>query len=60
MDHVEGNNLWRESIQIEIDQFHVYETFIALKEYKNIPLGYKRIPYHCIYVVKYDGRRKYR
>ena len=26
MDHVEGNNLWREAMQIEIDQLHAHET----------------------------------
>ena len=60
MDQVEGNNLWRESMQIEIDQLHAHETFIALEEHQNIPSVYKRIPYHCIYDVKYDGRRRYR
>ena len=33
MDQVEGNNLWRESMQIEIDQLHAHETFIALEEH---------------------------
>ena len=41
MDHVEGNNLWREFMQIEIDQLHVHGTFIALEEHLNIPSGDK-------------------
>jgi hypothetical protein len=60
MDHVEGNNLWRESMQIEIDQLHAHETFIVLEEHQNIPSGYKRIPYHSIYDVQSDGSRKCR
>jgi hypothetical protein len=60
MDQVEGNNLWRDSMQIEIDQLHAHETFIVLEEHQNIPSGYKRIPYHCLYDIKYDGRRKCR
>ena len=46
MDQVEGNNLWRESMQIEIDQLHAHETFIVLEEHQNIPSGYKRTLYH--------------
>ena len=59
-DQHEGNNLWRESMQIEIDQLHAHETFIPLEEHQHVPTGYKRIPYHCIYDVKFDGRRKCR
>src|SRR5688500_18364215 len=57
-DTADGNNLWRESMQIEIDQLHAHETFIVLEEHQHVPYGYKRIPYHCIYNAKFDGRHK--
>src|SRR3982750_3734142 len=44
----------------EINQLHAHETFKVLKDDEPIPAGYKRIPYHCIYDVKFDGRRKCR
>ena len=44
----------------EIKQLHQYETFKVLRKGEKIPEGYKQIPYHCIYDVKYDGRRKCR
>ena len=44
----------------EIKQLHQYETFKVLRKGEAIPKGYKKIPYHCIYDVKYDGRRKCR
>src|SRR5687767_12885164 len=47
-------------MQIEIDQLHAHETFIVLEEHQHVPYGYKRIPYHCIYDAKFDGRRKCR
>ena len=59
-DKIEGNNLWKEFMQIEIDQLHAHETFIVLEEHQNVPYGYKRIPYHCIYDAKFDGRQKCR
>ena len=35
----EGNNLWRESMQIEIDQLHAHETFKVLEEHQHAPYG---------------------
>ena len=52
--------MWREAMEIEIDQLHAHETFIVLGEHEKIPFGYKRIPYHCIYDAKFDGRCKCR
>ena len=45
---------------MEIDQLHAHETFKVLEDHQKVPYGYKRIPYHCIYDVKFDGRRKCR
>src|SRR5574339_1275246 len=44
----------------EISQLHESETFKVLDDNEKIPKGYKVIPYHCIYDVKFDGRRKCR
>lgn len=49
---------WREAMKTEINQLNVHETFIVLKDSQPNPTGYKRIPYHCMYDVKYDCRRK--
>ena len=35
-------------------------TFIVLEDDQPTPAGYKKIPYHCIYGVKFDDRRKCR
>ena len=60
IDKRDGNKLWKEAMITEIDQLHAHKTFIVLEEHQPIPPGYKRIPYHCIYDVKFDGRRKCR
>ena len=44
----------------EIDSINAYKTFRVLKDNEPVPDGYKCIPYHCIYDVKFDGRRKCR
>ena len=40
---------------IEMKQINDYKTFIVLADGEAMPPGYKRIPYHYIYVVKFDG-----
>ena len=47
-------------MQTEINQLMEYETFRVLGDNEPTPPGYKYIPYHCIYDVKFDGRRKCR
>lgn len=47
-------------METEINQLMEYETFRALKDDEPLPKGCKYIPYHCIYDVKFDGRRKCR
>ena len=44
----------------EINQLHEHEIFIVLQEDEQIPYGYKMIPYHCIYNIKFGGRWKCR
>ena len=60
MDKRDGTSLWKEAMETEINQLHAHETFRTLKDDEPVPDGYKMIPYHCIYDVKFDGRRKCR
>jgi hypothetical protein len=60
LDTENKNTLWAESIKTEFKQINDYETFRVLENHEHMPPGYKRIPYHCIYDVKFDGRRKCR
>ena len=60
VDVADNNTLWDTSILTELKQINDYETFIVLEDNEAMPTGYKRIPYHCIYDVKFDGRRKCR
>src|SRR6478735_2529933 len=60
IDKADGTDLWKEAMKTEINQLHQYETFKVIKKGEKVPYGYKAIPYHCIYDVKYDGRRKCR
>ncbi len=59
LDSKNGNHLWAEAIQKELDQINAYKTFRDLKD-EPIPPGYKRIPYHVVFDVKFDLRRKAR
>lgn len=60
MNQIEDNNIWKGSMPIEIDQLHAHETYIVLEDHQSISSGYKRVSYHYIYDVKYDGRKKFR
>ena len=52
LDKKEDNNLWKEAIQIELDQINEYKTFRILENHEFTPTGYKRIPYHFVFDVK--------
>ena len=59
LDEENGNRLWYEAEQKElnqIDEYHVFDQHE--KGYK--PEGYKKITVHMVYAVKHDGRRKAR
>ena len=60
LDSEKDEKLWREAIETELKQINDYETFRVLEDDEPMPPGYKRIPYHCIFDVKFDGRRKCR
>ena len=54
LDKLNGNDGWRKSIKLELDQIMSYQVFKAL------PRGYRQIPYHIVFDVKFDGRLKSR
>ena len=60
LDEKDDKNLWKEAIQTELDQINEYKTFRILDDHKYTPVGYKRIPYHFVFDVKIDARRKAR
>ena len=60
LDKAEGTNSWKKAIDTEINQLHEYNTFKVLGKGEKLPPGCKIIPYHCIYDVKFDGRKKCR
>jgi Reverse transcriptase (RNA-dependent DNA polymerase) len=60
LDSASEEKLWHKAIDDELQQINDYKTFRVLEENEPIPPGYKRIPYHCVFDVKFDGRRKCR
>ena len=59
LDKANGNNIWKEATETELKQINEYETFRLPTEDDDIS-EYQMIPYHMIYDVKFDGRRKAR
>ena len=60
LDLANGNNLWQEAIQKEIDQICEYNTFKPQPGMKQAPPEYQFIRLHFVFDVKFDGRRKAR
>ena len=64
MDTKNDNELWSTSERVELGQLEEYEVFEDLGHKSDptarAPEGYKRIPYHMVFAVKHDGRRKSR
>jgi hypothetical protein len=60
LDQANGNNLWRESIDKELEQINDFRTFRRLKKGEHLSQAYKRIPYFLVFANKFDGRRKAR
>ena len=60
LDQKNGDNKWKEAMKTEIDSINAYQTFRVLQDKEPLPPGYKYIPYHCIYDVKFNKRRKCR
>ena len=60
LDKAAESSLWDEANQKELKSLKSFKTFRALEEGEKIPPGYTWIPYHMIYDIKFDGRRKAR
>ena len=60
IDEREGNRRWQDAEELELKQLFEYDTFEDLGKGVPTPDGYKKIPCHMIYDVKYDGRHKAR
>ncbi len=60
LDKISNNGLWEEAMQKEISSINEFETFKVLEDDEVLPVGYTKIPYHLIWDVKFDGRRKCR
>ena len=60
IDKREGNRKWQDSKDLELKQLFEYERFKDLGKGIPTPDGYKQIPCHMIYAVKWDGRHKSR
>ena len=59
-DRETGKQKWQKSMQIELDQLAEFETFRVIPDGEPTPRGYKRIPYHMVFDVKFDGWKKSR
>jgi len=59
IDKENGNHLWEEAIIEELKQICAFDTFHVV-EHGEILVGYKRIPYHIVFDVKFDLRHKAR
>ena len=57
LDKLNGNNLWQEAIQKEMDQLKEYQTFRLSTDQDDLTT-YQQIPYHMVFDCKFDGRRK--
>ena len=60
LDKLLGGTLWFDAIKSELNSINSFKTFRILEEGESVPEGYTRIPYHLIFDVKFDGRRKCR
>ena len=60
LDRKNGDTLWQEAIAKELKQIDDYETFRTIDDDVPDPPGYQLIPYHVIFDVKFDLRRKAR
>ena len=59
LDKQNKNELWKEAIAKEMNKIVEFQVFRKSADGKPPP-GYKKIPCHMIYDVKFDGRRKAR
>ena len=60
LDKLNNSNLWKEATDKELKSLKDFKTFRALDKGEKAPEGYIQIPYHFVYDVKFDQRRKAR
>ncbi len=60
LDKKNGNTKWQDAIKTELSQLDEFKVFRALAKGEKIPDGYKQIPYHIVFDVKFDLRAKAR
>ena len=60
IDKENGNNLWQDATELEMDLMQKYKVFKDVGKHAPIPKDYKNIRVHLIYDVKHDGRRRAR
>ena len=60
LDKENNNTLWKDAIDKEMSQIKEYKTFTDHGKGRIPPKGYKKIPVHLVFDVKYDLRRKAR
>ena len=60
IDRLNGNTLWADAIKKELEQLSDYQTFRTLQPGEKLSAQFQRIPYHIVFDVKFDLRRKAR
>ncbi len=60
LDKISNNDLWKEAMQKEVNSINEFEMLKVLEDDEILPEEYTKIPYHLIWDVKFDGRRKCR
>ena len=58
LDWKNGKTKWQDAIRTELGQLDEFRVFMLLAEGETLPEGYKRIPYHIVFDVKFDLRYK--
>ena len=60
LDEANGDTKWGDAIAKELGQIDQYGTFRTVPGDERLPREYQRIPYHMVFDVKFDLRRKAR
>jgi hypothetical protein len=60
MDKENGNTLWQDSIDKELEMINQFQTFQRLDKGEQLPPDFKPVPYFIVFANKFDGQRKAR
>ena len=60
LDRLNNNNLWTKAIKTDMDLNKEYNTYRDQRKNVFPPSGYKKVPVHFVFDVKFDLRRKAR